>query len=42
MKESIVLIFFVFIVTNDVNARFINENEDGNEIEGKILQRFFN
>ena len=36
MKEFIVLISFVLIVTNDVNGRFVNKNEDGNEIEGKI------
>jgi len=37
MKESIVLIFFVFIVTNDVNGRFIHKNEDNNEIEDQIF-----
>jgi len=37
MKEFIVLIFFVLIITNDVDGRFVNKNEDGNEIEDQIF-----
>ena len=39
MKEFIVLIFCVFIVTNDISCRFVNKNEDGNEIEANMTVR---